>query len=135
MRQKQHDPKHLLVLRVDFLVRRERLELSQVTPPDPKSGASTNSAILAKFAVLVPNNSPSFPRGAASTISTAPSTGRQGSSWRFGKYHRRLLPQLFKTIRQSSDGAGFSFGRTFATKAFDNLRKRSGVAIVAQLRL
>lgn len=41
---------------VYLVVRTSRLELEQVTPPDPKSGASTNSAMSAKNeTVLIPN--------------------------------------------------------------------------------
>ncbi len=38
------------------MVRKERLELSRVTPLEPKSSASTNSATFARFATVAPKN-------------------------------------------------------------------------------
>ena len=38
---------------IQYMVRKERLELSHLAAPEPKSGASTNSAISAKYRLFL----------------------------------------------------------------------------------
>ena len=71
------------------MVRKERLELSHLTAPEPKSGVSTNSTTPAFFACHLPNSkwgerrglNPRPPESQSGALPTELRSPQQNKSW------------------------------------------------------
>ena len=86
------------------MVRKERLELSHLAAPEPKSGASTNSATSATYSVVIKvigKTSTTLCNGRATWIRTREWRHQKPLPYRLAIDLQRLLTQDFSQTREN----------------------------------